>query len=465
MSPTVVGHTGKSVSVVEHARERGRRITRTAVAGTAGRVVQIAAGLALVPLLLDHLGREGYGVWATILSFAGLVGFADFGIGFGMVNAVAAAYGRDDRDAARRYVSSAMALLLGIALALGAVAAVLAPHVSWSQALNTELPEATTTVGVFIVCFLAGIPLTAMQKAADACQDGHRNHLAAAGGALAGLAAAAVAVGAGAGLPVIALAILGSRLAAHGASGLDFFLRARPYLRPRLGHVTRPALREVTRNGLLFLTLQLAMAIGFQSDTLILAHMLGPEQVPGYSVPLSLYMLGPTFLAFALAPLWPAYGEAWARGDRAWVRGALRRSLWVSAGANLAFALILFFAAPALVRLWVGPDIRVSSTLRISLGLWIVVQGLMTPLAMFLNGLNVVRLQVITASAMAITNILVSVFLVTRIGLPGVVYGSVIAVFVVSFLPALFYTRRLLCAAGVRAPMLPRPTATIPSPT
>ena len=44
-----------------------------------------------------------------------------------------------------------------------------------------------------------------------------------------------------------------------------------------------------------------------------------------------LFAIAPVFLSFVLAPLWPAYGEACARGDSAWVRRTLIRSIVLGA--------------------------------------------------------------------------------------------------------------------------------------
>jgi len=49
-----------------------------------------------VPLTLNYLGSEHYGLWMTISSVSVMLGFADLGIGNGVLNAVADAYGRDD---------------------------------------------------------------------------------------------------------------------------------------------------------------------------------------------------------------------------------------------------------------------------------------------------------------------------------------------------------------------------------
>ena len=50
-------------------------------------------------------------MWVTMSSFLAMLSFADLGIGNGLINAVASAYGRDDREEMRRYISSGFLVL------------------------------------------------------------------------------------------------------------------------------------------------------------------------------------------------------------------------------------------------------------------------------------------------------------------------------------------------------------------
>src|SRR5262249_3053825 len=100
--------------------ERYRRLAVTAISSAAGRGVSVAVGFVTVPLTLGYLGSERYGMWVTISSVVALLMLADFGINNGLLNLVAEAHGRDNQEAARQYVSSAIVVLSAVALGLGA---------------------------------------------------------------------------------------------------------------------------------------------------------------------------------------------------------------------------------------------------------------------------------------------------------------------------------------------------------
>jgi Na+-driven multidrug efflux pump len=72
-----------------------------------------------------------------------------------------------------------------------------------------------------------------------------------------------------------------------------------------------------------------------------------------------------------------------------------------------------------------------------------VLGGIGNAFAMLLNGAQVMRFQVIVASTMAIANVVLSILLTQRIGVAGVVWGSVIAFSIFDFVPVVLYLPRL----------------------
>ena len=95
----------------ERAAERNRRVALAGVTAAAARVVQIGASLITVPLALRYLGTERFGLWMTISSVLLMAGFADFGLGNGLLNAVAKAHGKDDIEGIKKAISSGFASL------------------------------------------------------------------------------------------------------------------------------------------------------------------------------------------------------------------------------------------------------------------------------------------------------------------------------------------------------------------
>jgi O-antigen/teichoic acid export membrane protein len=240
------------------------------------------------------------------------------------------------------------------------------------------------------------------------------------------------------------IALTGVGLVAAALNGWFLFRRHRPWLMPRRRDVDLSTGRSLLRTGALFLALQVAGLAAFGLDNLVIAQLLGTQMVQEYAVPAKLFMLAPILLSFALTPLWPAYRESLARGDGAWVRRTVRRSIALAAVVNIPSSLILVVVAPWLLQVWVGSAVHPTQLLLVGLGLWAMMNTLNGPFAMLLNGANVVRFQATCVVAMAVANVTISIVLVQRIGVAGVVWGSVIAQAVFVLLPESWYVRRLL---------------------
>lgn len=429
------------------SQERLRRVALTAIASGAAQIITMLTALISVPLTLRYLGNERYGLWVALTSLISLFSFADLGLGNGLLNAIAEANGKDDRQMAREYVSSASLLLLGIALLLTVTWLIVYPRVSWAWLFNLTSPQALAEVGpamsALVFCFVVSIPLGVVEKIQIGYQEGYNNNLWRAGGSLVGLAAVLAAIAFGAGLPWLVLSMAGAPIVATLANGWRLFHARRAWLRPALRTVRRAAMNRILHLGVLFFVLQLAVALGFQSDNVVVARFLGADQVSQYAVPLKLFMLAPSLVGLLVAPLWPAYGEAIARRDTIWVRRIFRRSLLVVGGLNALPALLLVIFGNEVLHLWAGPGISTTLSFRIGLGLWAMLYGVANAIAVLLNGAGVVGFQVVTALLMAVANLAISIALVQRIGVAGPVYGSLIAMVLFSVVPLAFYLPRV----------------------
>lgn len=63
---------------------------------------------------------------------------------------------------------------------------------------------------------------------------------------------------------------------------------------------------------------------------------------------------------------------------------------------------------------------------------------------MFLNGANILRFQVVSAVLMATSALVAKILLGRAVGLPGIIWGGVVAYFVCTAVPFAVYIPRLL---------------------
>jgi O-antigen/teichoic acid export membrane protein len=437
------------------AAERHRRVALSALWSGVAWVTSVATALVIVPVVLHHLGSERYGVFATITAIAGLVGWADLGLGNGLISEVAAAQGRDDSASVARAVSTAFFALLSLAVLLAAVFAAVYSFVPWPSVFNVA-GGAASGVGPAAAAFSTGVllalPLAVVQRTEIGMQETFVASAWQALGSVLGLVGVIVAVGVGASLPYIVLAVAVAPAVALAGNGGDLFFRRRPTLRPALARVDRGTASALLRIGALFFVLQIAIAVAYESDALVLAQILGPAAVTTYSVTMRVFLVIPGLAGFVLAPLWPAYGEAISRGDADWVRRTLRRALRGGLLLSVSGAALLALVARPAVQVWAG--FRPPYLLVLAAAIWVVVMTVGAVLAAFLNGAREIRAQIVLALLMMTTNLGLSIAFTRWVGVSGVIWGSIAAQLGVVVIVSTLIVPRVLDRIEMREPQL-----------
>jgi len=438
------------------SKERYRRAALTALASASARGMAILTMLITVPLTVSYLGMERYGLWMTIGSLTVMLAFADLGMGNGLLNAVSEAHGMDQREAAREYVSSALFMLSGIAAVVLVCFISIYPVVPWTRVFNLSSPQAMAEAGpavaVFIGCFALNLPLGVTQKVQMGYQEGFTISLWNGLGSLFSLVGVLLVIYLKAGLPWLVLAVAGLPALTTFCNGIVLFGFQRPWLLPKWQSATWLAAKRIFRLGMLFFALQVSMALMNASDNIVATQLLGPQAVTQYSVPVRLFNIAPALLAMILTPLWPAYGEAIARGDVAWVKKTLVRSL---VGALLLCglpSLVLVAFGPSIIRVWVGPQIAPSFMLLLGLGVFSLLAVFGNSVAMLLNAASIMRFQVVTALLMGSSSLLAKIFLCRKAGLAGLIWGTNIAAIVFSAIPLIVYVPGVLRRLVQRRP-------------
>jgi O-antigen/teichoic acid export membrane protein len=434
------------------AQERARaRLSRALLGGASAgfaKAVNVATLLAVVPLTLRYLGPERYGLWMTVTSLLMMLSFADLGLGNGLVSAVASASGREDREDTRKAVSTAFVLLGGIGLLLLVAFAVAYPRIPWAWLLNLSseqlASEAGPAVAVLLGCFALGLPLAVTSRVLTGHQETHRANLWLAAGNVLGLASLSVVVRLHGSLPLLVLAAAGSPVVAALAATAHEFGSRRRWLQPQITSFCPSQARRLLGAGSMFVVLQLAATVLVAADNIIIAHTLGTEAVTQYAVPARLFSVVPVVIGLAMNPFWPAYAEASARGDGAWIRTTLTRSVVLAAVMAGGAAIALVLAGPLILAAWVGEAVRPNTALLLGLGAWGCLSAIGSSVSTALNGLGVLKLQAACATVAMVVAVTTKVVLASRFGLAGVAWGVVPGYAAIVLAPGVWAARRAL---------------------
>jgi len=414
-----------------NSRFRNIRAALTAASSIGAKGLAGVITLVSIPLTLRYLGTERFGLWMTIASLQAIFAFADFGLGNGVLNTVAEAYGRGDFSLISRAVRSAVMLQGLVASALLAMFWFASIFIDWPSLLHVSgalaAREVRPAILIFASIFFLRSVVQVVQQAQYGLQMGFVANAWTAGGNLCALLGLVLAASRHAGVPVLCLVVSGLPVAS-GVLNATWWLTTRlksPRPASSAGADT-PLLGRMMRVGLMFFLLQLGAALNLGIDPLIVNQVLGPNAVATFAVVQKPFELLSILLLLLLQPLWPAYREAITSGDMAWVTRTFRRAMIATLAFSSCIALIMAVGGPSLIRLWAGPSVHPSEGLIVAYCAAHLFLASQAPLAVFLNGLGRIRFQLLLAIPVIAASLAMKVVLSARFGLPAIPWTTVI---------------------------------------
>jgi O-antigen/teichoic acid export membrane protein len=415
--------------IADHSQRRNARIVRGIFTGLAGRGVAVLVSFFSVPLTVRYLGAERYGAWVTISTAMAWIALADLGLSSSLTNAVSEGYAKEDDSVSGDYVAAAFWSLIAVAASLSVLFFSVWRIVPWDRVFNVQSSLARAEVGpavaIAFTIFVLNLPVSLIAKIYGAYQEvSTANMWSAAGNALS-LAALIVVTRFDGGLVILVVAVSGTLLLVNIISAVWLFGYSKPWLVPRATRVTVSALRKLTSLGGMFFLVQMASLVLFQTDNLIIAHYLGAAAVTPYSVTWRLFNYTMIFQILASPSYWPAYAEAFARGDRAWVRRSYRMNFGFTLGSVFLLTLPLLIFGRWIIRVWAGNAAVPSSHLLFLMAIWSLIYGATISQSCVLASSGRIKGQTIYGIAAAITNLVLSIILVQKIGLTGVIIGTI----------------------------------------
>jgi O-antigen/teichoic acid export membrane protein len=440
----------------DHAAHRARRdqaLRRSITSGGGVRLLTVAFALLTVSVSVRALGDSAFGAVATLGTVVGIAGFADLGLGLGLMTRLAQSHGEDDGIQAKPLVSSALALLvpLGLLVALiGAASSVLLP---WERLLGFPgIPswQVTLSVVIFAVSVGLAIPASIGQRVLLGTQQGALANLWSLAASTAQLAAVLLAAATHAPAPAFVAATITVPVLVESVQSV-WVLRTRDHLTPARAQASRQMAGQLMRVGGLFLALNIAVALSYQSDSLIVSSVMGAASAAVFAIGLRLFGTLSSLFASSLQQLWPALAEALGRGDLVWVRHRFRQVLLLSTAVLAGLSGLLVVFGQPLARLWVGPSLVPPLELLLAFAAWTVYSHVMSQCSILLNAARVVGPQVAMATAMTCVNLPVSIVLTRQVGLAGPLLGSLIAHVLCAGLPTAVLVRRVLRHGDLRA--------------
>lgn len=372
---------------------------------------------------MNYLGAEQFGVWATLVSIVGLLAFADLGIGNSVLNMVATASANEDRQRIRVVVATALFTLAAIAALLGLLLSVLVtrmdlrPTLGLSQNFDIENLERALILFIFLFCL--NLPTAVVQRLQYALGMGQLYGVSQALGGIFSIVGLYLVTQHDYGLTGALCATLGMSILATWISAIPLCIGRRKIgFSPKF--VSKHCAREILGEASGFFFLGMAFCVCQLSDNLIIGSTSGAAEVATYAVHVK-YLSPIAFLAtLFLTPLWPAYADSHARGDREWIGRALKKSLiYIGIGSILLAGIAILLAEHAM-KAWISNTFHVDYMLLLAISGWMVVELIGKSYTAFLNGVGLLSKQLILAAIFVPTCLFVKFAAAQKFGPIGV---------------------------------------------
>ncbi len=283
----------------------------------------------IVPLSLVCLTKYEYGIWLIINSVLIGIDSIDVGFGNGLRNRLAEAMAMDNKELARRQVSTTFAMLavILIPVILIAILAVLRGNpYSWlniDPAQVQNLPEilvASIAImgSTFIFKFIGNMYLGLQLPAVN-------NLLVVLGQTLALLLLYVVSLNGKCQLMTVAVIFTASPLVVYLIAYPVSFMGKYKFLSPSWRYVDTRTMRDLFKLGCSFFIIQITGLALFMCSNFIISSVLSPADVTPYQISYRYFSLVYVLFAIVAAPLWAATTDAYSQGDWGWINGVMRR--------------------------------------------------------------------------------------------------------------------------------------------
>jgi O-antigen/teichoic acid export membrane protein len=403
--------------------------------------------LITVPLTLNYLGSERYGLWMSISSVISLMSFSDLGLGNGLLNEIASAKGRNSLKDAQVAVASTFFILIGLAAVLFVIFIFVYQDIQWYNLLNVKsekaISETSSTVLMLFSIFLINIPLGIIQRIHEGYQEGYIFQFWLILGSVLSLIALLVCVHFQAGLPYLVLAYSIGQIVSTFLNSLQLFIFYRPELKPKFDNFSSLVAKKLIKNGLVFLSLTVFALIANTTDNLIIANVNGIEFVAGYEIVRKLFYFS-MITAFFITPLWPAFGEAIAVGDVDWIIKTRNTALKISLISGLIITTPLFIFGKKIIALWIDQSYVPSWSLLFGFFVYITINNYIGVMSTMLNSSKYANKQILPLFVTCILSVLFKFLLAKEYGVSGVIWGTILSWSIGFAIPAFLISNNII---------------------
>ena len=387
--------------------------------------VSLLISILYVPLLLHSMSSVNYGIWLTLTSIVSWVAMCDIGLGNGLRNKLAEAIAVKDLLLGRKYISTAYVSLFTLMGIIVILFLIISKFISWNTVLNaSELNqiELNSLVNIVFITFCINFVLSLLNSVLLALQVPATSSIITTLGQLLSYIAVLIAVKAFNETSVLTLGTIISVIPVIVLLifSIILFLSKYKNLSPSIKYFDFSKLVDVLSLGVKFFFLQIITIILYQSNNLIITHIVDPSAVVEYNIAFKYMNVLLMIYTIIVTPLWSATTDAYIKGDIKWIKNVIKKMNILSL-IFILIGLVMFVASNPIYSLWLNiPKSNISIITTGLIYIYTVGNILYANYGYILNGIGKLKLQLVITSLLAILYIPISILLGKLYGLNGI---------------------------------------------
>jgi O-antigen/teichoic acid export membrane protein len=377
------------------------------------KIGSIIANFVLVPLTINYLDTENYGVWLTLSSFIGWFAFFDIGLGNGLRNKFAEAKALGNFKDAQAFVSTAYFTIGTISLLIVIVFFSVNQFINWAQLFNAH-KSLQAELSLLLPIIFALFALQLVVKLITSIYQADQNHSIQGKIQFFGQVLSVFAIYVLTRLDQSSLLIFGivfTLLPVIILIGLNIFAFKTEFkeFKPKFSLWKKKYLKEITGLGFKFFVVQIAAMVLFSTDNFIISKLFGPEEVVPYNISFKYFSIVTMGYAIIISPYWSSFTEAYAKKDFEWIKKSVYniQKIWFLIPITL---VPMLFLSNWFYQIWVGNQVIIPLKLNLAMAFFVLLLTFNMIYVDFINGIGKIKLQLVTSLISMIINIPLSIF-------------------------------------------------------
>lgn len=358
--------------------------------------ITILVTLVMIPLTIDYLDQDRYGIFVALTSIVSWLSLFDIGFGNGLRNRFAEAKARNELGLAKSYVSSTYAIVLLLWIAIFSIFALFNNYIDWPSLLKvspTYAEEITNLMWIsvsgfgfiFVLRLLSSI-VTADQRPAIASFIDMLGQLLTLSGIF------ILVKTSDASLMRLGVVISFSPVIIYLLASLFLFNGRYKDFKPSIKCIDFKLGKNMMNLGIKFFIATIASFAITHILSLLIIRTAGPEQAANYDTAYKLFAMALNAMAIIIIPYWTSFTDAYTLKDFAWMKSSMKR-LYQIFGLFVVFQTLVLLFSGLIFDIWIGDRLEISFYMSICVFIYVTVLCWNNINIYPINGIGKVQLQ------------------------------------------------------------------------